>query len=397
MTQTTQKVPKTELDARMAKFRAAMDKAYPDWELCVLAGDINQYYLTGALVEGALFIPRGGQAELWARRGYDRAVLESEFPNIRRMSGFREAAAAFGSLPAAVYLDMGQATMEWYGLLSRHMGFQNVFPVDAVCLQVRAVKSDYELAIMRRAGGTIDRLFTESVPALLREGISEAELGAEFFALCVKNGYHGLSRFMMRADTVLGSFCFGESALYPAVFNGASGIKGLCPAAPVLGSGDAKLKRGELVYIDLAFGMEGYNTDKTVIFSLGAQPEYVKEAHAHCLELERAAAAMLRPGVRPSDIYKAVLEKVRPELREGFMGAPGRTVPFLGHGIGLYVDEYPVLAKGFDAPLECGMTLAVEPKVGIPGVGMVGSENVYLVTGDGGVSLTGAQREICEL
>jgi Xaa-Pro aminopeptidase len=57
--------------------------------------------------------------------------------------------------------------------------------------------------------------------------------------------------------------------------------------------------------------------------------------------------------------------------------------------VGLVVDESPVIAPGFDDPLEEGMTIALEPKKGIPGTGMVGTENTYLVTGHGGVSLTG--------
>jgi Xaa-Pro aminopeptidase len=78
-----------------------------------------------------------------------------------------------------------------------------------------------------------------------------------------------------------------------------------------------------------------------------------------------------------------------PELRENFMGFGSRRVNFLGHGVGLQIDEPPVIAEGFDEPLVEGMVLALEPKKGIAGVGMVGSENTYVVTPAGGRSLTG--------
>ena len=55
----------------------------------------------------------------------------------------------------------------------------------------------------------------------------------------------------------------------------------------------------------------------------------------------------------------------------------------------MQIDEPPVIAKGFDDPLEEGMVLALEPKRGVPGVGMVGTENTYLVTSGGGQSITG--------
>ena len=81
----------------------------------------------------------------------------------------------------------------------------------------------------------------------------------------------------------------------------------------------------------------------------------------------------------------------------GFMGLNGNKVQFLGHGIGLAIDEYPVIAKGFDAPLEEGMVLAIEPKIGLPGIGMVGTENTFEVTSGGGKSLTGSDFEIIKI
>ena len=390
------KTPASELEQRMRRFTGAMDAVYADWEFCAITGGVSMYYLTGAICDGMLLIRRGKDAVLWVKRSYDRAVLESEFGEIRRMTSFRDVAGAVSPLPDTLYLDMSAATLEWYGILSRYMKFDKVLPVDNVMLGVRAVKSLYEIAIMRRAGSIIDRLLHENLPGLLRPGMSEADLGTELFSLFIKNGYHGVSRFSMRnADVLLGHIGFGCSPLYPSIFNGASGAVGLCPAAPVLGSRDIRLKAGDLVYIDIGFGLEGYNVDKTLIYSFGGdQPEHVRDAHSHCLELERLAVSMMLPGAKPSDIYDSVIHAVRPELRGCFMGVAGRTVNFLGHGVGLYVDEFPVLAKGFDQPLECGMTIAVEPKISVDGIGLTGSENTYLITESGAESLTGEQQEI---
>jgi len=72
------------------------------------------------------------------------------------------------------------------------------------------------------------------------------------------------------------------------------------------------------------------------------------------------------------------------------MGFGDRRANFLGHGVGLQIDELPVLADGFDEPLEAGMVLALEPKKGIPSVGMVGIEDTFIVTPEGGRSITGA-------
>lgn len=384
-------VPKSELDTRLKRFTDEMDRAFKDWELCAIAGGVNLYYMTGTLCDGMLLIRRDAGAVLWVRRSYERALIESRFSDVRRMSSFRDAADANASLPGTLYLDMAHASMEWYSLLGKYMRFKNVLPVDSVMLKIRAVKSDYELERMRVAGAAIDRLLREEFPAFARDGISEVDLGAELFALFLKNGYHGATRFSMRNTAeLLGHVAFGESSLFPSVFNGASGIAGLCPAVPALGSRDRLLRPGDLIYLDIGFGVDGYNVDKTLVFSYRQpQPAHIADAHDHCLELEREAAALLIPGNKPAEIYEKILGMVRPEYKERFMGAPGRTVPFIGHSVGLYVDETPVIARGFTEPLEEGMTIAIEPKMGFEGAGVVGSENTYLVTSGGGVSLTG--------
>jgi Xaa-Pro aminopeptidase len=109
------------------------------------------------------------------------------------------------------------------------------------------------------------------------------------------------------------------------------------------------------------------------------------------VQVQGWCAERLRPGGIPSALAAHCFAWAEREgLAEGFMALGGNQVNFLGHGIGLALDETPVLTKGFDAPLEAGMTIAVEPKIGIPGFGMVGIENTFEVTPGGGRSLTGA-------
>ena len=390
------KVPKSELISRFERFTGMMDKVYGNWELCAVVGGLNMFYLTGTMCDGLLLIRRGEEATLWVRRSFDRAVSESEFEDIRPMRSFRDIANVLTRLPDTLYLDTANATLEWYYLLNKYMSFNHVLSLDSVILNTRAVKSEYELGFMRRAGKATDRLYREALPLLLHDGISEVDLGAELFSLFLKNGFHGVSRFSMRnVDSILGHVAFGESPLFPSAFNGASGVNGICSAVPVLGNRDRLLHRGDLVYIDLGVGIEGYHIDKTLVLSYRLpQQEHVIAAHEHCLELERLAVSMLKPDVIPADIYEHVTAAVNAEFQPCFMGVAGRTVPFIGHGVGLNVDEMPVIAKGFNSPLELNMTVAIEPKIGIDGIGMVGSENTYLVTENGGVSLTGEQREL---
>lgn len=121
----------------------------------------------------------------------------------------------------------------------------------------------------------------------------------------------------------------------------------------------------------------------------GSLPREAIEAHHRCVEIQNEAAAMLRPGITPEEIYDTIIGSLEPAFLENFMGYGERRVQFLGHGIGLVVDEMPVIARGFHEPLEEGMVIALEPKKGIRGVGMVGVENTFVVTRGGGRCITG--------
>jgi len=165
---------------------------------------------------------------------------------------------------------------------------------------------------------------------------------------------------------------------------------GIGPAAPVLGSRDRKLRKGDLAFVDIGCALEGYHTDKTMLYAFGAPlPDGAMAVHRRCVVIEHALAAQLKPGAIPSEIYAGVMGGLDAEFQKNFMGFGNRRVSFLGHGVGLQIDEPPVIAEGFDEPLMEGMVLALEPKKGVPGVGLVGGENTYAVIPAGGRSLTG--------
>jgi len=111
--------------------------------------------------------------------------------------------------------------------------------------------------------------------------------------------------------------------------------------------------------------------------------------HLRCVEIQHQLASLLRPGAIPSEIYSSAMDGLDQEFLRNFMGFGDRRASFLGHGVGLQIDEMPVLAEGFDEPLVANMVLALEPKKGVPGVGMVGIEDTFVVTPEGGRSITG--------
>lgn len=384
-------VPLTELEVRLERFRKTMDMSYPDWEMAVIISKINLFYFTGTMQEGMLLVPRADDAVFWVRRSYERAMDESLFPRIQPMDSYRDAAASVIKLPRTVYLETEIMPLAFYQRFHKYFPFEEVKSLDAQISAVRAVKSTYELSLMEKAGEIHRRVLEECIPAILKEGMSEAELATELFSIMVREGHHGISRFgMFDTEILMGQICFGESSLYPTSFNGPGGSLGMSPAAPLLWSRDRKLKRGDLILIDVGCGVDGYHTDKTMTYIFGGSiPPEVMQAHSRCVDIQNEIAAMLKPGEIPEQIYTAVMGRLDAGFLQDFMGFGKRRVKFLGHGIGLQVDELPVIAAGFKQPLQEGMVFALEPKKGIEGFGMVGIENTFLVTPEGGRSITG--------
>ena len=169
----------------------------------------------------------------------------------------------------------------------------------------------------------------------------------------------------------------------------------MSPAVPFVGSRSRRLSVGDLVFVDVGFGMDGYHSDCTQVYRFGAEPTAeMTRLQDLCIAVQWEAAAALRPGALPSAIYQAAIDRVGPKDERNFMGFDGRRSKFLGHGVGLHLDELPVLAKGFDQPLEANVAIALEPKIGLAGEGMVGVEDTYVVTPEGGRCLTGGGRPI---
>ena len=368
-----------------------MDERHPDWEIAIILSRINSYYLTGTMQDGMLVIPRGDEACLWVRRSYERAVDESSFPKIVPMKSFRDAARTFVHIPPVVYLETEQVPLALYERLHKHFPFRTVKAVDSLIQDLRSVKSPYELGLAGQAGEIHRHVLEDLVPGVLVKGMSEADLTGEIFSLMMKEGHHGIVRFgIFDSDVVLGLIGFGESSIYPTYLDSPGGTAGHSPAVPLIGSRTRKLKSGDLIFVDIGCGVNGYHTDKTMTYVFGrALPDEAVAAHQVCVEIQHTIASLLKPGAIPSEIYETIIAGQDPGFLENFMGFGKKKVQFLGHGIGLEIAENPVIAKGFDKPLEEGMLIAVEPKKGIAGVGMVGIENTFKVTPSGGKSLTG--------
>lgn len=398
LTEALRPVPASELEARLERFRRAMDAAHPGWEMAAVNHKVAMYYFTGTIQEGVLLI-RPQDAVFWVRRSFERACNESHFSDIRPMHSFREAAAFYGSAPKVMYVETKKATLDWERMLHKYFAFEELGSFDSVLQDLRMVKSEYELKQMEQSGAIHETVLDIVAPKLIYGGISEAQLAIALYSEMVQRGSHGTARFNQAlGEEAVGIASFGKSGLVRTGFDGPGGTDGTCIAVQSIGNAFRKLQPGRLVYLDIPCGFDGYHTDKTVVYYYGdlakdEQSKHLMEAQQRCLELEQEVVRLMVPGEPIENLYLRTMDKFDNIYGDAFMNG-GK---FLGHSIGLVMDEAPAIAKGFKQSLQPGMTFAVEPKIALPGLGMVGTENTYVVTENGARSLTGSSHLLREV
>lgn len=401
----TEFAPKQEYVNRWQRCRTLLQTYAPESEGIFVFSRLNIYYFSGSFVNGILWLPIEGNPILLCKRGIERAKIESPITDIFSYNSYRDIEKIFATLekalPQTPAVEMNGLSWTLSKSLEKYLPVQKFIPGDKCISMTRAKKSPWELEILRSAGAKHDTCLTKLLPPLLHEGMSELDIAHVISDIFFSEGHQGIIRFENYGEEAfLGHIAIGDSANYPSVFNGPVGLRGVHPATPYMGSETIIWSPGKPLIIDNGFTLAGYMTDKTMVYWLGAPesiPAHIQSAHNFCLDLQQEIAAQLKPGAVPSNIWQQCLGRVKDtEWSQGFMALGGNKVHFAGHGIGLAVDEYPVIADGFDLPLEEGMILAVEPKIGLPAVGMVGIENTFEVTHQGGKCLTGEDyRIIC--
>jgi Xaa-Pro aminopeptidase len=393
-----------ELKERQRKFIVLMDQCCPEWDTALFIDTVNHYYFTGTMQNGLLLLYKDGSSGAGClygvRRSYERAKQESPLASgeLLQISTYRDLADAYKATDLGnVYIEgdtMPAAVLE---RLKKYFQIQSVGFLDPVIRTLRSVKSPYELYWTERSGEQHRLLLEERVPGLFREGMSEAEFWGEVTSEMYKLGYQGLTRFHQpQTELTIGQIGFGTNSLYPSRFDGPGGTKGHSAAAPLSADGDKRLQKGDIVFVDIGFGINGYHSDKTQVYVFGGEaPDVFRRAHRLCMDLEKRIAERLKPGEIPSKIYQTIMASLSREEADCFMGVDGHhQVKFLGHGVGLNVDDLPVIARGFDTPLEENMVISLEPKKGVAGIGMAGVEDTYIVKPGGGYCITGGGREI---
>lgn len=370
---------------RIARYQQGLAAKGLDAALVLPAVDL--FYLSGTRQNAALWVPATGAPILLARKSFARAKDETAIADVRPFPSSKELAGILGAKgKVGVAFDVvPAATVEWW---RKVLPGAELLDASAILREQRQVKSPAELAIMREGGRRISAAIGET-PSFLRAGMREIDVAAEIEARLRRAGNGGTPRLRgFNSELFIGLAVAGDSASAPGNFDGPVVGRGVDAAYPG-GASRREVRRDEPMILDYTAVFDGYVLDMTRVAVVGALSADLLRAFDAALAIQEEVARGLVPGAIGQDLWEKAKAKAESlGLGGNFMGPPGDQVRFVGHGVGLELDELPVLAPGFKAPLAAGMTVAVEPKFVFPGVGAVGIENTWVVTERGGERLT---------
>ncbi|RJX19789.1 MAG: aminopeptidase P family protein [Ammonifex sp.] len=366
--------------------------------LIVQSADV--VYYTGTYQNGHLYVPVEGKPVFMVRRDFERARESAAVESIVPLKSYRDIPRVisehgltapeklgleFDVLPVNVYLQ--------YGKVFPAASFVDISPL---IRQQRAVKSDYELEALAESGRLLDAMLAV-VPRVAALGETELAMAGMFEGEARRLGHQGLVRFRgMNPDFFMGHLLTGASAAEASYFDGPVSGTGLDQTF-AFGAGRRRLEPNEPLYVDYGAAYRSYITDATRVFVFGRLNGRLERAHHAALEIQAAVLDMVKPGVVTADLYDAAVRLAqRAGLAEYFQGWR-QPVQFIGHGVGLELNELPVIATGVKEPLAAGMVFALEPKFVFPGEGAVGIENTIVVAQDGARRLTNFPDQIQHL
>lgn len=382
-----------ELVLRQRKVQQAMLQMQVDG--CLLSVDVNLYYMTGRVFSGYFYLPVVGEGHWFVKR--PNGLSADSISYIRKPEQIVEIFEAKGwTLPKNLLLETDEITYNECVRLQAALQLENIGNATTLMRQTRMIKTPYEVEQFRLSARKHAAVYAE-IKSCYRKEMTDIQFQAEIERCMRLNDSIGVFQtFGTNMNIFMGSILAGPNAEAPSPFDfalGGEGQSSLCP----IGASGVVLKEGMAVMVDMAGNYTAYLTDMTRTFSIGKITELAYRAHQVSIDIQNEMLQTAGPGTSCADIYNRALARVEKEgLADYFMGTK-QQAKFVGHGVGLQINELPVMTPRSKEVLQPNMVFALEPKFVIPHVGAVGIENTFLVTENGIEKLTLFEEEIISL
>lgn len=389
-------LPEIRADIALRLDRILAGMARNEFDAILINYNANLFYTTGRVFRGYVFINKEGKVIYFV-------VRPNCFKEEDGVVYIRKPEQIPAILTEAGISVTGKAGLELQWLtFTDAQRLMKLFP-EAECAdcsdllrEARMVKTPLEVELMRSDGIHQAEVYRR-IPRLFKEEMSDIELQIEIERVLRLEGCLGFARTSGALMEInMGSVLYGDNADAPTPYDFALGGAGMDSSLPV-GANGSIMKPGHTVMVDMNGDFNGYQTDMTRVWRIGEIPEKAIRAHEASRKILRELEKAAKPGFPIAEMCRIAEEIVdAADLRAEFMGH-SQKAGFIGHGVGIELNESPVIMARNKGLLEENMTIALEPKFVIPGVGAVGVENTYLVTPEGLQSLTIFPEEISDL
>ncbi len=374
--------PEEELLNRIVRFQNILNKRNIDGALIIQKADL--YYFSGTAQNAHLYIPAQGEPLLMVKKSMRRAVDESALKNVIALNSLKDLSDHIVSenRPEKIGLEMDVLPAKMYLFYNKLLTPSKIVDVSGTIRQVRMIKSHYEIELLKKSAELNFKMFSE-VSNIIKEGMAEVELAGMLEAIYRRNGHQGAVRVRgFNSELYYGHLMSGWNLSYPSFFDGPVGGTGVNPSYPQ-GAGLKKIEKNEPIMVDYAGILNGYIVDQARMFSLGSLSDKLVDAYEVALKIKAEIINQAVPGSNGMDLYETAYNIASESGLEDYLMGYEDRVNFIGHGVGIELDELPVIALNLDMPLETGMVFALEPKFIFPELGAIGIEDTFVVTESG--------------
>ncbi|HAR96171.1 MAG TPA: aminopeptidase P family protein [Deltaproteobacteria bacterium] len=374
--------PRAELERRIDGLRRRMAEGGIDF--AVIIQNVDVFYFTGSLQKGTLVVPADKEPIFFVEKSLGRVGMETplEITPIRRDKEIKGILKDRGLLHGVGAMELDVVPVSVFERFKSVVGYDRFVDISPLIRELRLRKSAFELEQIKQSGAIIEKIFVRA-REVIKEGITEVEIDAELLAEGRRNGHQGFLRMRGLNQEMMNLYVSTGVASTIASYADVpiAGV-GLTPAI-AQGSSMNVVEAGVPVVVDYGGGYNGYITDETRVYVAGRLDEIFKRPYDVARNIIEDFAGSGKEGVDCTELFERAVSRVKKEgLQDFFMGHGEGQVSFIGHGLGLEINELPVITARHSRILEEGMVFALEPKFIFPGKGAIGIEVDFIVRKD---------------
>ncbi len=370
---------KEELTDRLRKVQQIIIELQAD--ACIITTSVNQFYLNDFIFDGYLYILPESDPLLFIKR--PQGIEDQHVEYFRKPEQLPEMLSKYNlSLPRRLLLETDALSYSTAVRLQTALNMPELINASQKLREIRSVKSNFEIRQIRESAKIHAEVYSQ-IRSIYQPGMTDIEFQIELEYRMRKAGSLGIFRsFGENMDIYMGSILAGNNAQTPSPYDYALGGGGITPLLP-LGANGTPLKEGTTLMVDMAGNYRPYMDDMTRTFAIGKVPKIAYQVHQVSIDIHNEIRETAKPGTPCADLYLLAEKKIKENQLEPYFMGTVQQAKFIGHGVGLEINEPPVLTRRSKEILQPGMAIALEPKFVLPDIGAVGIENTYIVNENG--------------